>query len=65
MSLPLSVVQTAQNAAIRTVINMGVFEAIPASGGSISATDLSTKLECDIGLVRVVGSLSSTFIERE
>ena len=41
----LSVVQTAQNAAIRAAINMGVFEKIPPSGDCISATDLSTTLQ--------------------
>ena len=49
--LPLSIVQTAQNAAIRAAINMGVFEKIPPSSDCISATDLSTTLRVNKDLL--------------
>ena len=45
------IVQTAQNCAIRTAINMGVFEKIPSCGSGISVTDLATGLEVDVHLL--------------
>ena len=43
--------QTAQNSAIRTAINMGVFEKIPSSGSGISVIELATELEVDARLL--------------
>ena len=40
-----SAIQTAQNSAIRTAINMGVFEAIPSSSKSISVAELAQELK--------------------
>lgn len=45
------IIQTAQNSAIRTAINMGVFEKIPASGRSINVTDLASELGVDVRLL--------------
>lgn len=53
----LTVFQTAENAAIRTAIAMGVFEKVPSSGSGISATDLSTTLELDRDLLGMSNSL--------
>ncbi len=39
--------QTAQNSAIRTAINMGIFDKMPVSGESITAAELSAALQVD------------------
>lgn len=39
--------QTAQNSAIRTAINMGVFEKIPTDGSEIGVADLAAALKVD------------------
>lgn len=39
--------QTAQNSAIRTAIDMGIFDKMPDSGESISAIELSAALQVD------------------
>jgi hypothetical protein len=46
-ALTAFIIQTAQNAAIRTALNMGIFDKIPFSGGGISVTDLSALLKVD------------------
>ena len=45
--LTASVIQTAQNSALRTAIGMGVFDNIPPSNTGISATDLSAAINVD------------------
>ena len=51
MFLTCFTIQTAQNSAIRTAINMGVFEKIPLSGSGINVIDLSSELGVDVRLL--------------
>ena len=45
------IIQTAQNSAIKTAINMGVFEKIPLPGSGINVTDLAAELGVDVRLL--------------
>ncbi|KFY14465.1 hypothetical protein V492_02593, partial [Pseudogymnoascus sp. VKM F-4246] len=55
--------QIAQNAALRSAIAMGAFEAIPSDGTSISATTLAQELHVNKDLlVRILRACSSTHI---
>ena len=49
-----AIIKTAQNSAIRTAIDMGVFEKIPFSGDGITLDDLSAALGID---KRLLGKL--------
>ena len=59
--LTTSIVQTAQNSAIRTAISMGIFGKIPLSGSGIDVTELSAKLQVDRHLL----SKSSDIVRNE
>lgn len=46
-----SVVQSSHSGALRAVMEMGVFDAIPIDGSSTTATELAQKLNADKDLL--------------
>jgi hypothetical protein len=57
-----SVIQSSHSGALRAVMEMGVFDAIPVDGSSTTATELAQKLNVDKNLL---GKLSQIVLAVE